>query len=107
MLSLGIFMGNMQLSNDNRIEIAEAISAQIKQKFGLTVFELSLNTFNENINIKLLQSEATQELLTTVSESLSINYNNRYIFKSAPILSGSYMDNPIHKKTALYYFEKV
>lgn len=107
MLSLGIFMGNMQLSNENRIEIAETISAQIKQKFGLTVFELSLNTFNENINIKLLQSEATQELLTAVSESLSINYRNRYIFKSAPILSGSYMDNPMQKKTAIYYFEKI
>lgn len=98
---------NTELSNEERIEIAETISEEINEKFELSLFEMSLNALNQNICIKMLKSEATEAVLSAITHSLCVNYHTTFIFKSTPILSGSYMDNPFQKKTAIYYFEKV
>lgn len=73
----------------------------------------------------MLKSEATEAVLSAITHSLCVNYRSTFIFKSTPIVtkgtaepeamtvtlsalaSGSYMDNPFQKKTALYHFEKV
>lgn len=98
---------NTELSNEERIAIAETISEEINEKFELSLFEMSLNALNQNICIKMLKSEATEAVLSAITHSLCVNYQTTFIFKSSPILSGSYMDNPISKASVLYLFEKV
>lgn len=100
-------MNSTELSTNERIEIAQLVSEEINEKFELSLFEMSLNALNQNICIKMLKSEATEAVLSAINHSLCVNYHTTFIFKSTPILSGSYMDNPFQKKTALYHFEKV
>lgn len=90
-----------------RIEIAQVVSEEINSMHQLSVFEMSLNDLNQNICIKMVKSEATESVLSAITKSLCINYHTTFLFKSTPILSGSYMDNPMQRKTAIYHFEKV
>lgn len=97
---------NTELSNEEGIAIAESISKEINEKFNLSLFEMSLNALNQHICIKMIKSEATEAVLSAITHSLCVNYHTTFVFKSTPILSGSYMDNPLQKKTAIYHFER-
>ena len=99
-------MYNTELTNEERIEIAQDVSVEIRSRFELSVFEMSLNDLNQNICVKMLKSEAAEDVLNAIAQSLSINYRTRYIFRSA-LASGSYTDNPFQKKTEIYHFEVV
>lgn len=118
-------MYSTELTNEDRISIAQRVSEEINAKFDLSLFEMSLNDLNQNICIKMVKSEATEDVLRAITLSLCINYHTTFVFKSTPIVtkgtaepeamtvslsalaSGSYMDNPMQRKTAIYHFEQI
>ena len=86
---------------------ADKICELAKKEFSISYIKIRLNMINEDINVELKPSEMNSELLAYLKSKLESVYFCKYKIKSAPILSGSYMDNSICKATALYLFEKI
>lgn len=79
----------------------------MKNRFKLSQLILRLNMLNDDINVELLQREAKVEVLLLLEEKLNEVFCCRYRAKRQPILSGSYVDNPMCRATVLYNFEMV
>lgn len=90
-----------------RLLKADKVSEFIKNQFSLSHITIALNMINDDINVELNQREVTSELLTALKEKLGTVYQSRYKIRPTPILSGSYMDNPMSRATVLYLFEKM
>lgn len=86
---------------------ADEVRNRIKDKHQAESLRIYLNNENDDISVKLLQKEVSKLLIEDLNEEFFAVFQNRYKVTSTPILSGSYMDNPMQKKSVLYYFEKV
>jgi len=101
------FMIDCKDTNKDRLIKAEKISSLVKETFNLTHIRISLNMFNDNINVELRQKENSKEVLLFLEQNFSLEFGFNYKIKHSPILSGSYVTNPNILTTALYNFERI
>lgn len=90
-----------------KVEQVEKIKNRIKTVYELSYLHIGVNTLNDNINIELNQNEATQTLLNAIKQELDNVFNCSYRILPTPILSGSYIGNPLRTPKLLYNFEKI
>ena len=92
--------------DETKLIAANTVCESIKRKFNLSHMFIRLNMMNDDINIELCHAETTKDVLNAIQAELGKIYGGSYSVMPTPILSGSYVDNPIHKTTALYRFHK-
>lgn len=100
-------MINYTKIDQSKLTRADKVCEFVKNRFKLSHLVISLNMSDENINVELLQKEAGIEVLLVLEQKLNEAFRCRYKVHRFPILSGSYMKNPLCKATVLYNFEKL
>ncbi|MBS4760930.1 MAG: hypothetical protein KHX03_09565 [Clostridium sp.] len=90
-----------------KFEKAEILKQRVKKTCNLSFLHIGINTLNDNVNVELNQKEVSQEVLNTLKNELGNMFQSSYRILPTPILSGTYMDNPVRTSKVLYNFEKI